>query len=62
MSRVPSPKYQHLKHTENLAMSLQKINKNINVYVVASGFIYGNGEQNSGFYEFFRRAWLSLHP
>lgn len=24
--------------------------------------MYGNGEQNDIFYEFFRRAWVSLHP
>ena len=24
--------------------------------------MYGNGEQNDVFYEFFRRAWVSLHP
>jgi len=29
---------------------------------VCSGFLYGNGEQNDIFYEFFRRAWVSLHP
>ena len=27
-----------------------------------AGFVYGNGEQNDIFYEFFRRAWVSLHP
>ena len=30
--------------------------------MVCSGFLYGNGEQNDIFYEFFRRAWVSLHP
>ena len=34
----------------------------ISVHVVCSGFLYGNGEQNDIFYEFFRRAWVSLHP
>jgi nucleoside-diphosphate-sugar epimerase len=29
---------------------------------VCSGFLYGNGEQNDIFYEFFRRSWVSLHP
>jgi nucleoside-diphosphate-sugar epimerase len=32
------------------------------VHVVSAGFLYGNGEQNDIFYEFFRRAWVSLHP
>ena len=30
--------------------------------MVWAGFTYGNGEQNDIFYEFFRRAWVSLHP
>ena len=30
--------------------------------MVCSGFLYGNGEQNDIFYEFFRCAWVSLHP
>lgn len=34
----------------------------IRVHVVWAGFMYGNGEQNDIFYEFFRRAWVSLHP
>jgi len=34
----------------------------IKVFVVCSGLPYGNGESNDIFYEFFRSAWLSLHP
>jgi hypothetical protein len=34
----------------------------LRVHIVCSGFLYGNGEQNDIFYEFFRRAWVSLHP
>ena len=30
--------------------------------MLCAGFLYGNGEQNDIFYEFFRRAWVSLHP
>lgn len=43
-------------------MSAAKSNKNLRVHVVCSGMPYGNGESNEVFYEFFRRAWLSLHP
>ena len=43
-------------------MSAAKQNKNLRVHVVCSGMPYGNGESNEVFYEFFRRAWLSLHP
>ena len=32
------------------------------MHIVCSGFLYGNGEQNDIFYEFFRSAWVSLHP
>ena len=39
----------------------QKSNKNIRVHTICSGLLYGNGEANNVFYEFFRRAWLSLH-
>lgn len=51
-----------MKHIENLAMTAQKNNKKLKVHVVCSGLLYGNGEQNNYFYEFFRRAWLCLHP
>ena len=60
--RVPFPKYQQAKHLENLAMSATKFHKNLRVHIVCSGLPYGNGEANDGFYEFFRRAWISLHP
>ena len=43
-------------------MSTTKFHKKLRVHVVCSGLIYGNGEANDGFYEFFRRAWISLHP
>ena len=45
-----------------MAMAAQKTNKNLKVHVVCAGVLYGNGEQQNYFYEFFRRAWLSLHP
>jgi len=51
-----------VKHLENLAMTASKFNENIRVHVVCSGLPYGHGEANDVFYEFFRRAWLSLHP
>jgi len=51
-----------VKHLENLALTASKFNKNLRVHVVCSGLPYGHGEDNSVFYEFFRRAWLSLHP
>ena len=44
------------------AMALGKHNDKLRVHVVCSGFLYGNGEQNDIFYDFFRRAWVSLHP
>lgn len=51
-----------VKHLENLALTASKFNKNLRVHVVCSGLPYGHGEDNNVFYEFFRRAWLSLHP
>ena len=60
--RVPFPRYQMVKHLENLAMTAIKFNSNVKVRVVCSGLPYGHGEANDVFYEFFRRAWLSLHP
>ena len=51
-----------IKHLENLALTASKFNKNLRVHVVCSGLPYGHGEANDVFYEFFRRAWLSLHP
>lgn len=43
-------------------MSAIKFHKKLRVHVVCSGLIYGHGEANDGFYEFFRKAWISLHP
>lgn len=51
-----------MKNLENLAISAEKVNKNLRVHVVCSGLPFGNGESNEVFYDFFRRAWLSLHP
>jgi len=51
-----------VKHLENLAMTASKFNQNIRVHIICSGLPYGHGEANDVFYEFFRRAWLSLHP
>lgn len=45
-----------------LTMSLQKTSKTTKIHILCSGLLYGNGENNDIFYEFFRRAWLSLHP
>jgi adenylate kinase len=45
-----------------MALSLGQSNPMLRVHVVWAGFIFGNGEQNDIFYEFFRRAWVSLHP
>jgi nucleoside-diphosphate-sugar epimerase len=60
--RVPLPRYQQLKFIEMNALALSKCNTNIRVHIICSGFLYGNGEQNDIFYEFFRSAWVSLHP
>ena len=43
-------------------MTAQRTSRFLKVYVVCSGLPYGNGESNDIFYEFFRSAWLSLHP
>ena len=60
--RIPLPKYLVLKQLEQMALSLSQQNSRLRVHVVWAGFMYGNGEQNDIFYEFFRRAWVSLHP
>lgn len=51
-----------VKHIENLALTASKFNHNLRVHVMCCGLPYGHGEANDVFYEFFRRAWLSLHP
>ncbi len=43
-------------------MATSRAARSLKVYVVCSGLPYGNGESNDVFYEFFRSAWLSLHP
>lgn len=60
--RVPFPKFQQTKLLENLAITASKFHKKLRTHVICSGLLYGNGEANDGFYEFFRRAWISLHP
>ena len=60
--RSPSPKYQQIKTIETMAMAAQRISKHLRVFVLCSGLPYGNGESNDIFYEFYRSAWLSLHP
>jgi len=45
-----------------MAMAAQRLSRYLKVFVVCSGLPYGNGESNDIFYEFFRSAWLSLHP
>ena len=59
-ARAPAPKYQHVKTLEMLAMAAGRASRSLKVYVVCAGLVYGNGEDV--FYEFFRSAWLSLHP
>lgn len=59
--RVPPPRYQQVKNLEMLAMAASKSQNNLRVFTICSGLLYGNGEANDLFYEFFRRAWLSLH-
>jgi nucleoside-diphosphate-sugar epimerase len=51
-----------MKQLEQAAMALPKQNPRVKVHVLCAGFFYGHGEQNDIFYEFFRRAWVSLHP
>lgn len=58
--RVPSPRFQQIKTLEMMALAAQKFSKSLKVHIVCAGLPYGNGE--SVFYEFFRKAWLSLHP
>ena len=60
--RVPSPKYQQIKTIEIMAMAAQRLSRYLRVFVICSGLPYGNGESNDIFYEFYRSAWLSLHP
>lgn len=43
-------------------MAAQRISRYLRVFVICSGLPYGNGESNDIFYEFYRSAWLSLHP
>lgn len=62
LQRAPPPKYQQIKSIETLAMASQRVSRSLRVFVVCSGLLYGNGESNDLFYEFFRSAWLSLHP
>ncbi|CAA9988007.1 conserved Plasmodium protein, unknown function [Plasmodium knowlesi strain H] len=56
MKRTPSRQYEQHKTIETLILSLNSKNK-LNTYVVASGILYGNGE--NVFYPIFKNAWLS---
>ncbi|GAW80760.1 hypothetical protein, conserved [Plasmodium gonderi] len=57
MKRIPSTQYEEYKSVETLVLSLNS-KKKLNAYVVASGILYGNGE--NVFFPIFRNAWLSL--
>lgn len=50
-----------MKTIEMMALAAQKFSKTLKVHIVCAGLPYGNGESNNVFYEFFRKAWLSLH-
>ncbi|VTZ67178.1 P-loop containing nucleoside triphosphate hydrolase, putative [Plasmodium chabaudi chabaudi] len=56
LKRIPSSDYKELKTIETLILSLNSV-KNINTYVVASGILYGNGE--NVFFPIFKNAWFS---
>ncbi|ETB59100.1 hypothetical protein YYC_03376 [Plasmodium yoelii 17X] len=55
LKRIPSSNFKELKTIETLFLSLDSI-KNINTYVVASGILYGNGE--NVFFPIFKNAWF----
>ncbi|CXI00010.1 P-loop containing nucleoside triphosphate hydrolase, putative [Plasmodium berghei] len=55
LKRIPSSGFKELKTIEILVLSLNSI-KNINTYVVASGILYGNGE--NVFFPIFKNAWF----
>ena len=54
--RIPDNKYMSHKSIETLAMSSIESKKNLHIYVICSGILYGSGEQT--FYEYFKRSWL----
>ncbi|CRG95286.1 P-loop containing nucleoside triphosphate hydrolase, putative [Plasmodium gallinaceum] len=54
--RMSSNYFEEYKSVETLILSLNSI-KNLNTYVVASGLLYGNGENI--FFSIFKNAWLS---
>ncbi|KJP89734.1 hypothetical protein AK88_00694 [Plasmodium fragile] len=56
MKRTPSRQYEQHKTIETLILSLNSRNK-LSTYVVASGIMYGNGENI--FFPIFKNAWLS---
>ncbi|ANQ07835.1 Uncharacterized protein PCOAH_00019890 [Plasmodium coatneyi] len=56
MKRTPSRQYEQHKTIETLILSLNSRDK-LNTYVVASGILYGNGE--NVFFPIFKNAWLS---
>jgi nucleoside-diphosphate-sugar epimerase len=45
-----------------MAMAAAKFGKCLRVHVICGGLNYGMGEAQYLFYDFFRKAWLSLHP
>lgn len=58
--RVPSPRFQHFKTLETLALSSTKAKPKFRAYVLCAGIMYGNGERV--FYNHFKKAWLQAPP
>ena len=54
--RTPSEKYEDLKNLENLIVNIGSNKENVNMYVIAAGMLYGQGENL--LHHHFRAAWL----
>jgi len=53
--RMPSTRFAHLKHIENLVLQLSNFQPRIRPYIVCAGIPYGNGEKI--LFEHFRKMW-----
>jgi len=53
--RMPSTRFAHLKHIENLVLQVSNFQPRIKPYVVCAGIMYGNGERI--LFEHFRKMW-----
>lgn len=54
--RKPNKKYERMRELEMRALNVANKRKNLKIYVLSSGIVYGNGEDI--LFDLFKKAWM----